>query len=75
MLLQSLVALMRCELHAAIRVVGEARCGTAGITSVNVVEFADGLRVATAQAGLGDSCRDSLVGAGLSISAMASTPM
>lgn len=45
------------------------------VTSVNVVEFADELRVATDQAGLGGSCRVSLVGAGLSISAMASTPM
>jgi len=45
------------------------------VASVNVVEFADGLEVATAQADLGGSCRVSLVGAGLSISAMASTPM
>ncbi len=45
------------------------------VASVNVVENADGLRVATAQAGLGGSCRASLVGAGLSISPMASTPM
>ena len=47
----------------------------AQVTSVNVVEFADGLEVATAQADLGGSCRVSLVGAGLSISAIASTPM
>ena len=45
------------------------------VTSVNVVEIADGLRVTTAQAGRGGSCRVSLVGVGLSISAMASTPM
>ena len=50
-------------------------CQRPGVASVNVVEFADGLWVATAQAGLGGSCRVSLVGAGLSISAMASTPM
>jgi hypothetical protein len=36
-----------------------------------VVEFADGLRVTTAQAGLGGSCRVSLVGAGLFVSVAA----
>lgn len=45
------------------------------VASVNVVEIADGLGVATAQAALGGSCRVSLVGVGLSISPMASTPM
>lgn len=45
------------------------------VTSVNVAENADGLEVATAQAALGGSCRVSLVGDGLSISPMASTPM
>ena len=45
------------------------------IASVKVVEFADGFEVATAQAALGGSCRVSLVEVGLSISAMASTPM
>ena len=47
----------------------------ARVTSVNVLEFVDELEAATAQAGLGGSCRVSLVGAGLSISPMASTPM
>ncbi|CAH0279583.1 hypothetical protein ROS9278_03904 [Roseomonas sp. CECT 9278] len=45
------------------------------VTSVNVVENADGLEVATAQAALGGSCRVSLAGGGLSMSPMASTPM
>jgi len=45
------------------------------VASVKVVEFADGLRVATAQADLGGSCRVSLVDAGLSISPITSTPM
>ncbi len=45
------------------------------VASVNVVEIASGLEVATAQAALGGSCRVSLVSAGLSISPMASTPM
>ena len=55
---------------------GTALCASQSqVASVNVVEFADGLEVATAQADLGGSCRVSLVGAGLSISAMASTPM
>ena len=45
------------------------------VTSVNVVEKANGLEVATAQAALGGSCKVSLVGDGLSISPMASTPM
>ena len=45
------------------------------VASVNVVEIAVGLEMATAQAALGGSCRVSLVGAGLSISPMASTPM
>ncbi|HEV7455230.1 MAG TPA: DUF1289 domain-containing protein [Roseococcus sp.] len=45
------------------------------VTSVNVVENGDVLEVATAQAALGGSCRVSLVGGGLSISPMASTPM
>ena len=45
------------------------------VTSVNVVENAAGLEVATAQAALGGSCRVSLVGGGSSISPMASTPM
>ena len=47
----------------------------AEVTSVNVVENVDGLEVATAQAALGGICRVSLVGDGLSISPMASTPM
>jgi len=41
------------------------------VTSVDVVENADGLEVATAQAALGGSCRGSLVGGGVSISCMA----
>jgi hypothetical protein len=45
------------------------------VASVNVVEFADALEVATVQADLGGSCRVSLVDVGLSISPMASTPM
>jgi hypothetical protein len=45
------------------------------VASVNVVEFADGLWAATAQADLGGSCRVSLVDDGLSISPIASTPM
>lgn len=51
------------------RVLGEE------VTSVNVVEIVDGLEVATAQAALGGSWRVSLVGGGLSISPVASTPM
>ena len=47
-------------------------CGDA-VASVNVVEIADGLEVATAQAALGGNCRVSLVGVGLSISPMPST--
>ena len=47
----------------------------AAVVSVNVVENADGLEVATAQAALVGSCRVSLVDGGLGISAMASTPM
>jgi hypothetical protein len=46
-----------------------------GVTSVNVVEKAGGFEVATVQAALGGSWRVSLVGGGLSISPMASTPM
>ena len=49
--------------------------GFKAAASVNVVENADGFEVATAQAGLGGSCRVSLVGGGLSISPMASTPI
>ncbi len=45
------------------------------IASVNVVEIAFGFEVATPQAALGGSCRVSLVGAGLSISPIASRPM
>jgi len=45
------------------------------VTSVNVVENADGLEVATAQAALGGSCRVTLVCGGLSISPMASAPV
>ena len=45
------------------------------VTSVNVVEKAVGLEMATVQAALGGSCGVSLVGGGLSISPMASTPM
>jgi hypothetical protein len=47
----------------------------AQIASVNMVEIAFGFEVATAQAALCGSCRVSLVGDGLSISPMASTPM
>jgi hypothetical protein len=46
-----------------------------GIHPINVVEIAIGLRVTTAQAGLGGSYRVWLAGAGLSISTMASTPV
>jgi hypothetical protein len=45
------------------------------VTSVNVVEFAVGLEVATVQVALGESGRVSFVVGGLSISPMASTPM
>jgi hypothetical protein len=45
------------------------------VTSVNVVEKAAGHEVAMAQAALGGSWSVSLVGGGLSISPMASTPM
>jgi hypothetical protein len=45
------------------------------VAPVNVVENADGLEAATAQAALGGSCRVSLVLCGLSISPKASTPM
>ena len=45
------------------------------IASVNVVEKAGGLEVATDQAALGGSCRVSSVGVGVSVSPMASTPM
>jgi hypothetical protein len=45
------------------------------LTSVKVVENAAGLEVATAQEALGGSCRVSVVGGGLSISPVASTPM
>ena len=51
------------------------RALTGWVASVNVVEIASGLEVATAQAALGGSCRVSLVGDGVSISPMASTPM
>ena len=45
------------------------------VTPVNVVEIACGSEAATDQAALGGSCRVSLVGVGVSISPMASTPM
>ena len=58
-----------------IRRLAEEQRLSGAVTSVNVVEIVDGLEVATAQAVLGGSCRVSLVGGGLSISPMASTPM
>lgn len=54
---------------------GEMTTGQRRASNDSVMEITHGLRIPTAQAGLGGSCGVSLVSVGLSVPPTASTPM